>query len=38
MITKRENIIYFHEVNVFGNLRTSIRKILRHLELFVGSG
>ena len=37
MITKHEDIISCHEVNVFGNLKTIIRKILRHLELFVAS-
>ena len=37
MITKHEDIISFYEVNVFGNLKTIIRKILRHLELFVAS-
>ena len=30
MITKHEDIISCHEVNVFGNLKTIIRKILRH--------
>ena len=38
MITKQEDIISFHEVNVFENLKTTIRKILRHLKLFVASG
>ena len=38
MITKHEDIISCHEVNVFGNLKTTIRKILRHLELFVTGG
>ena len=37
MITKHEDVISCHEVNVFGNLKTIIRKILRHLELFVAS-
>ena len=37
MITKHENIISCYEVNVFGNLKTIIRKILRDLELFVAS-
>ena len=37
MITKHENIISCHEVNVFGNLKTTIRKIFRHLELYVAS-
>ena len=38
MLTKHENIISCHEMNVFGNLKTTIPKILRHLELFVASG
>ena len=37
MITKHESLISCHEANVFGNLKTTIRKILRHLELFVAS-
>ena len=32
MITKHENIISCYEVNVFGNLKTTICKILRHLN------
>ena len=38
MIMKHENIISCYEVNVFRNLKTTIRKILRDLELLVASG